>query len=134
MRAKMVWLPCFASGAGTGLCLLYPAAGPAVFILPIPALMILLKQKDGRSALKLSAAFCLGMCMAAYAPALTIEPAVDTNLVIWLDLAIYIYPFVSFTGFSLPQLFGAGCDCLAQRLCDGCRWQYSGPWLNGYAA
>ncbi len=90
MRARMIWPACFASGAATGMCLLFPKVGSAVFFLPIPALMVLLRQTESRRTFKLCAVFCLGMCMAAYAPAFSIRPAVDESLVFWIDLGVYL--------------------------------------------
>lgn len=88
-RKRFSPLLCCIIGGVAGLCLLLPAIGVLIFVVPVPALAVVQRQRERKDVIRHCAAFVLGLCMVGYAPAFTIRPTIPEGLVFWVDLAVY---------------------------------------------
>ncbi len=131
---RLSWLLCIISGIGMGLCLLFPEFGPAVFVLAVPALVAIEKQKNKKVRFATCYAFTAGLCLASYFPAFFIQLDIEPQYEFWIDLALYVVLLVVHGGIMAFALW-LGHQCKVPK---GCRFLWIAlcwagvEWLLGF--
>ncbi len=134
LKKKVVqFVLCWISGIAMGGCLLLPQIGPMVFLLAVPALVVIQKKTTSKQRFWHCFAFTGGICLATYFPAFSIQVNIEAIDVFFIDLALYLVIFLVHGGIMALALW------LAHQLPTpkGCRmflvalfWA-AGEWLLG---